>query len=171
MAEVEIFTPAGVLAGSTDRIPLASDDPDLDAPLAVQDARWFPLDGAPATQRGSVTVLPDDILVIVADEPELMMHMTWYAVALDVGPYRLFGRLPVHPGYDPERSIARPGGSFVALSEVTIEVAGSDRAATATRPHVLVNRFSVDSVTSTLMLGHFFPGARLIAQEAAAPVA
>jgi hypothetical protein len=171
VTEVEIFTPGGVLAGSTDRIPLTTDDPDLIAPLLVQGARWFPLDGAPATQRDSVTVDPDDILAIVTEELDLLIHMTWYAVSLDIGPYRLYGRLPVHPGYDPERSIARPGGSFVALSEVTIEVAASERAATATRPHVHVNRYAVDSVTSTLMLGHFFPGARLIAQEAAAPVA
>jgi hypothetical protein len=34
-----------------------------------------------------------------------------------------------------------------------------------------VNRYAVDRVTSSLMLGHFFPGARLVAQEAASPIA
>jgi hypothetical protein len=171
VAEVEIFTPAGVLAGTTNRIPLTSDGPDLGAPLLIEDARWFPLDGAPATQRESVTVEPDDILAIVTEDPEVRVHMAWYSVALDVGPYRLYGRLPTHPGFDPARSIARPSGSFVALSEVTIEVAGCDRAATATRPYLHVNRYAVDRVTSTLMLGHFIPGARLVAQEAVEPVA
>jgi hypothetical protein len=171
VADIEIFTSAGVLSGTTSGIPLSADGPDLTGPLEVQDGRWFPLDGAPATQRGDVTVTPDDILAIVTAEPEVKIHMAWYAVSLDVGPYRLTGKLPVHPGYDPARSIARPSGSFVALSEVTIEVAASDRAATASRPYVHVNRYAVDCVTSTLMLGHFFPGARLVAHEAATPVA
>lgn len=171
MAEVEIFTPAGVLSGSMSGVPLSGDDPDLDAPLEIEGARWFPLDGAPATYRARLEVAPDDILAIVTEEPELTVHMTWYSVSLDVGPYRLFGRLPVLPGFDPERSISRPSGTFVALSEVTIEVAGSERAATATRPYVHVNRYAVDSVTSTLMLGHFFPGARLVTHEAVEPVA
>ena len=35
------------------------------------------------------------------------------------------------------------------------------------RPHVLVNRYAVDRVTSTLMLGHYFPGARFVTQESA----
>jgi hypothetical protein len=171
VAEVEIFTPAGVLAGSTNRIPLTNDGPDLAGPLQLQDARWYPLDGTPATQRGSATIDPDDILVIVTAEPELKIHMAWYSVALEVGPYLVSGRLPVHPGFDPARAIARPSGSFVALSDVTIEVAGQGRTASASRPYVHVNRYAVDRVTSTLMLGHFFPGARLVAQEAPAPVA
>jgi hypothetical protein len=171
VADIEIFTSMGVLSGTTSRIPLSSDGPDLAGPLVLEEGRWFPLDGAPATHRGSVTVSPDDILAIVTEEPEVTIHLAWYAVALDVGPYRLTGKFPVHPGYDPARSIARPSGSFVALSEVTIEVAASNRAATATRPYVHVNRYAVDCVTSTLMLGHFFPGARLVAHEAPAPVA
>jgi hypothetical protein len=36
----------------------------------------------------------------------------------------------------------------------------------AQRPYLHVNRYAVDRVTSSLMLGHFFPGARLVSQEA-----
>jgi hypothetical protein len=171
VAQVEIFTPTGVLAGTTSRIPLTNDGSDLGSPLPIQEARWYPLDGTRAEQRGGVAVEPDDILLIVTAEPELKVHMAWYSVALEVGPYRVSGRLATHPGFDPARAIARPSGSFVALSDVTIEVASHDRAASASRPYIHVNRYAVDRVTSTLMLGHFFPGAHLVAQEAPLPVA
>jgi hypothetical protein len=171
VAQVEIFTAAGVLAGTTSRVPLANDGPDLGSPLSIQETRWYPLDGSRAEHRGVVTVPPDDILLIVSAEPDPMIHMAWYSVALDVGPYRVSGRIATLPGFDPAKAIARPSGSFVPLSDVTIEVVSQDRATSASRPHVHVNRYAVDRVTSTLMLGHFFPGARLIAQEAPAPVA
>ncbi len=171
MAAVEIFTPAGVLVGTSSRIPLTNDGPDLAGPFTIEDVRWYPLDGSRAAHRGSVTVAPDDILLIVTAEPELKIHMAWYSVSLDVGPYRVSGRLATHPGFDPARAIARPSGSFVGLSDVTIELVTHDSAPTAARPYIHVNRYAVDRVTSTLMLGHFFPGARLLAQEASTPVA
>ncbi|HEY4226770.1 MAG TPA: hypothetical protein VGM49_00395 [Candidatus Limnocylindrales bacterium] len=171
MADVEIFTPVGVLAGTTSQVPLTNDGPNLASPLPVLDARWYPLDGSRASHRGTETVQPDDILLIVTPELDLRIHMAWYSVALEVGPYRVSGRLATLPGFDPARAIARPSGSFVALSDVTIEVVRQNVASSAARPHVHVNRYAVDRVTSSLMLGHFFPGARLVAQEAGAVVA
>ena len=170
MVEVEIFTPTGVLAGSTFEIPLTGDGSDVTSPLALERARWYPLDGSAPTHRRAVSVSPDDMLLIVTPEPELKVHMAWYSVALELGPYRVSGRLATHPGFDPARAISRPGGTFVALSDVTIELVGHDAAGAAARPYAHVNRYAVDRVTSTLMLGHFFPGARLVAQESA-PVA
>ena len=78
-----------------------------------------------------------------------------------VGPYRVTGSLLTHPGFDPEKSIARPGGSFIPLTEVTIELLGHPEAGSAERAHVHVNRYAVDRVTSQIMLGHYFPGAQL----------
>lgn len=167
MIDVEVYTKSGVLVGTTDHVPLSADGPDLAAPLAVTAARWYPTDGSRPNQRGDVSVHPDDILLIVTPEPDVRVHMVWYPVALDIGPYRVFGRLATHPGFDPGRSLLRPGGSFVALSDATIELAGRDDAGSAQRSHVHVNRYAVDRVSSSLMLGHFFPGARLVAQDAA----
>ena len=171
MAEVEVFTPAGVLAGSTEGVPLTNDGPDLSRPISIERGRWYPIDGSRAAHREAVLVSPDDILVLVTGVPELKIHMAWYSVALDVGPYRVSGRLATHPGFDPAKAIARPSGTFVALSDVTIELTTNGSAASAARPYVHVNRYAVDRVTSSLMLGHFFPGARLVAQEAASPIA
>lgn len=184
MAEVEVYTPVGVVAGAVTVLPttgpaagMVVDLPDagetheLSNPLTVENARWYPLDGSRAAHRGTVLVEPDDILLLVAPQDELKIHMAWYSVALELGPYRVSGQLATHPGFDPARAIARPSGSFVPLRDATIELTGFPSGASATRPHVLVNRYAVDRVTSILMLGHFFPGARLIAQDAVAPVA
>ncbi len=165
MAEVEIFTPTGVLAGTTARVPLTNDGPDLLSPIAVADARWYPLDGAPPAHRGDALVVPDDILVIATQEPELKVHMAWFAVTIDVGPYRVSGQLATQPGFDPAASLARPSGGFVALHEATIELPEQSGATAAERPYVHVNRYAVERVDSTLMLGFFFPGARFVGKE------
>lgn len=169
LIDVEVYTPSGVLMGTTAHVPLTSDGPDLVAALEVAESRWYPVDGSQPTQRGEVRVDPDDILLIITPEPELKVHMAWYSIALEVGPYRVSGRLATHPGFDPARAISRPGGAFVALSDVTIELRESDDSGTAQRPYLHVNRYAVDRVTSSLMLGHFFPGARLVSQESASP--
>lgn len=165
--DIEVYTPAGVLAGTTDHVPLTNDGPDLVAPLTLSDTRWYPVDGSRPAQRGNVSVDPDEILLIVTPEPELKTHMAWYSIAVEVGPYRVFGRLATHPGFDPAKALLRPGSAFVALSDATIELGGRTDAGTAQRPYLHVNRYAVDRVTSTLMLGHFFPGAHLVPQESA----
>ena len=167
MAEIEIFTPTGVLAGVTARVPLTADGPDLLAPLMVGSGRWYPIDGSTPTHRGDDCVEPDDILIVVTPLPELKIHMAWYSVTLDVGPYRVDGRLATHPGFDPARALARPSNGFVALRDATIELPGQSDAGVAEREYLHVNRYAVESVASTLMLGFFFPGARLVKQEPA----
>jgi hypothetical protein len=91
--------------------------------------------------------------------------MAWYSVALDVGPYHVSGRLATHPGFDPARALTRPSTGFVALRDATIELAGQVDAGVAERTYVHVNRYAVESVASSLMLGIYFPGARLLKQE------
>ncbi|MGH9887582.1 MAG: hypothetical protein ACREBE_18775, partial [bacterium] len=157
-----------VLAGTTTHVPLTTDGPDLSEPLTLDEARWYPLDGSPPDVRGAATVVPDDILLIVTPEPELKAHMAWYAIGLDVGPYRISGRLATLPGFDPARAIARPGSAFVPLSDATIELRSDDDAGSASRPYLHVNRYAVERIASSLMLAHFFPGAHQVPQEAAA---
>jgi hypothetical protein len=168
VAEVEIYTPVGVLAGTTSDA-LDGETHEMTVPLTVSDARWYPLDGSGASHRGTVLVDPDDLLLLVAPQDAVKVHMTWYPIAVELGPYRLTGQLATHPGFDPARAIARPGGTLIAISDVTIELNGlATGGASTTRPHVLVNRYAVDLVSSPLMLGHFFPGARLVPEHATA---
>ena len=168
VSEIEIFAPNGVLAGETDRVPMTNAGPDLTAPLAVENGRWYPLDGSSPTRRGDTSIPPDDILIIVTAEPEIKVHMAWYAVTLEIGPYRVSGQLATHPGFDPAKAIARPSSTFVALSEATVELLDHAVMGVVQRPYLHVNRYAVERVTSSLMLGYYFPGARLVTQEAAA---
>jgi hypothetical protein len=170
LAEVEIYTPSGVIAGVTARVPLETDGPDLETPLAIGDARWYPVDGSSPSQRGDVRLEPDEILLVVTDEPDVTVHMNWFAISLDVGPYRVSGSIATMPGFDPERAIARPGTSYVPLKDVTIELADRPDVAPAKRAHVHVNRYAVERCASSIMLGFFFPGAHFAKQEAV-PVA
>jgi hypothetical protein len=162
MAEVEVFTPTGVLSGQTARVPLSSNGPDLTSALAVREGRWFPLDGGQAERRRESKVPPDDILLIVTPHPAVLVHMTWYSVVLDLGPYRVTGELATQPGFDPERALARPGGTFVPLRDARIELVADAGVGAADRSHVHVNRYAVERVVASLMLGHYFPGARLL---------
>ena len=168
MANVEIFTPMGVLSGLTAGVPLSTNGPDLTAALRVREGTWFPLDGGPGQQRRESQVAPDDILIIVAAQPAVFVHLTWYAVTLDLGPYRVTGELATHPGFVPEQSLARPGGTFVPLRDARIELNDLGGTGAADRAHVHVNRYAVERVVSSLMLGHYFPGANLLTPETVA---
>jgi hypothetical protein len=162
MAEVEVFTPTGVLSGLTAGVPLSHAGPDLTSALPVREGRWFPIDGSPAAKRRETKVAPDDILIISTLAESTFVHMTWFSVTLDLGPYRVTGELATHPGFDPERALARPSSVFVPLRDARIELVDESDAGAAERPHVHVNRYAVERVVATLMLGHYFPGAQLL---------
>jgi hypothetical protein len=170
MPQVEIFTPTGVLAGITSRAGLVQ-QPDLRSPVPVEKTRWYPIDGSQPEHRGSVLVPPDDVLVVFMPEDEMTLHATWYAVTLEIGPYRVRGRMPTPVGFDPKRALARPGGAFVALRNGSVELMNRSDAGVAERATVHVARYAVELVESTLMLGFFFPGARLVALPLETPVA
>ena len=127
MAEVEIFTPTGVLSGLTGDVGLTTDAAHLAADVRVREGKWFPLDGGRAEQRRESQVAPDDVLVLVATHPEIMVHMTWHSVTLELGPYRVTGELATQPGFDPERALVRPGGTFVPLRDARIELVSAAR--------------------------------------------
>ena len=170
MPQVEIFTPTGVVAGNTPRPGLVA-SPDLRSPVQIERARWYPFDGSEPEHRGDVLIPPDDVLVVAVDEPETTIHATWYELVLEMGPYRVHGRMGTPPGFDPARALVRPGGAFVALRDGRIELMNRAGAGIAERPSIHVARYAVERVESTLMLGYFFPGAYLTAPVAEAPVA
>jgi hypothetical protein len=159
LPQVEIFTPTGVVSGSTARPAVGSDARGAPSPLPVDASRWYPLDGSAPERRGSLTVAAEEILIVILAPPPFTVHASWYPIELEVGPYRLEGRLPVSPGFDPARALARPTGAFVALRDVSISLTGRGDAGVADRGYAHVNRYAVDRIASSLMLGFFFPGA------------
>src|SRR6185369_17468208 len=92
MPQVEIFTPTGVVAGNTPRPGLVA-SPDLRSPVQVDSARWYPLDGSKPEHRGTVLIPPDDVLVVAVQERDMTIHATWYDLTLEMGPYRVTGRM------------------------------------------------------------------------------
>jgi len=174
--DIEIYTSTGVLSGTPDFVPIAPDGPATDdgpdptMPFVLADARWYPLDGGQPARAPVSSVSQDDAFVVVTPPPELKIHLTWYRIALELGPYRVTGNLATHPGFDPEKSISRPSGTFIPLSDVAIELIGRPGAGIAERAHVHVNRYVVDRVTSPIMLGHFFPGAQMESSQMPAHV-
>jgi hypothetical protein len=161
MPKVEIFTPTGVVSGSTARGTVTSDAKGAPAPLPVDASRWYPLDGTAPLHRGSITVTSEEILVVILAPPPFTIHAGWYPIELDLGPYHLEGRLPTAPGFDPARALARPTGAYVALRDVSISLTGRSDAGIAERAYAHVNRYAVERIASGLMLGFFFPGATL----------
>src|SRR5207249_1459814 len=79
-------------------------------------------------------------------ETEMTIHATWYAITLEIGPYRVKGRMLTPPGFDPARALARPGGAFVALHDAVIELIGRRDAVVAARSLVYVNRYAVEAL-------------------------
>lgn len=123
---------------------------------------FFPLAGGTAEGRGRVHLPTDDLLLVCPETQDLPIHATWHAVELDAGPYRISGELPTMPGFDPGRALARPGGPFVLLRDVRVELLGHSEAGRVRRPHAFVNRYAVDRVAADIDLGFYFPGARFL---------
>src|SRR5690349_2532638 len=124
MADIEIYTPTGVLAGVAARAPLRNDGPDLESGFAMGDVRWYPIDGSSPTQRGEVWLQADEILLVVTEDQEIGVHMNWHDICVDVGPYRVSGSIATMPGFDPDKALARPGSTYVPLRDATIELVG-----------------------------------------------
>lgn len=128
--------------------------------VAVDRATWYPIAGGAAERRGRVAIDPDELLVLCSESEELPIHATWHAVELEVGPYLINGDLPTLPGFDPGRALARPGGQFLLLREVRVELLGNPDGGRVERAHAYVNRYAVERVAADIDLGFFFPGAR-----------
>jgi len=157
---VELYTADGILSGGR-REPAA-----LRAALeggeriGMEAAEWLPLrDGV--APPAAVSLTGDEVLVAVdGDDPEGVVHASLHDVVLDVGPYRISGSLPVLPGFDPGRALARPGTTFLAVRHATLVIREQPTAGSVEREEVLVNRYVVERVASDLVLAFFFPAAR-----------
>src|SRR5262245_39117256 len=165
---VEAYTAGGVATGVVAQGGSLREALDGAGDLQIESAEWLPLDGS-GGQSGDVTVLADDLLLLVGDEAETgPVHAQWHTIELDAGPYRLVGEMPTMPGFDPGRALARPTGEFVFLRDARISLIGREDAGEASATSVLVNRYTVDRIKADLMLGFFFPGAEMVLTGAAA---
>ena len=180
---VEAYTATGVATGVVARTGPVRDVLEGASDVLVERAQWLPLDGSGERAAGDLRLLVDDLFLVVSDEPDgVPVHAQWHSIELDAGPYRVFGEMPTMPGFDPGRALARPTGEFVVLRDARIVLIDHEDAGEASSAQLLVNRYTVDRIAADLMLGFFFPGAKMTitgssageheaAPAAAAPVA
>jgi hypothetical protein len=159
---VEAYTTTGVATGEIARTGPVRDVLEGASDVVVERAQWLPLDGSGERAAGDVRLQVDDLLLVVADEPDgFPVHAQWHSIELDAGPYRVFGEMPTMPGFDPGRALARPTGEFVVLRDARIVLIDLEDAGEASAAQLLVNRYTVDRIAADLMLGFFFPGAKM----------
>jgi hypothetical protein len=162
---VEAYMVGGVLRGVVARGPHLRDVLEGVDAVDVERAVWSPLDGQPAAPAGEVRAVIDDLVLAVSEE-EIPgpVHAAWHPICLEAGPYTIHGDLATMPGFDPGRALTRPTGTFVLLSGVRIALTGRPEVGETAHRQALVNRYAVDSVDADLMLGFFFPGARVVGE-------
>lgn len=180
---LEAYTAAGRMGGRVVAEHRLSDLLATFTSIVVEAPSLTPLPGsllasesyvAPGTPWTSVDV---DELFVVAAPPETVIpfHAAWHRVRLHMDPYVVDGELPSLPGFDPERAIARPSGSFILLARVRVGRTGDPPQVGPIRElaYAWVNRYAVERVESDIELSRFFPGAGIavMAPEADAPVA
>lgn len=159
---VEAYTAGGVATGFVARPGPLREVLEGATEVVIERSSWLPLDGSGESAAGDVLLQVDDLMLVVADEPDgIPVHAQWHSIELDAGPYRVNGEMPTMPGFDPGRALARPTGEFVLLRDARIQLLGREDAGEAASAQVLVNRYTVDRIAADLMLGFFFPGAAM----------
>lgn len=159
---VEAYTAGGIATGVVARHGHLREFLDGTTEIVLEWSRWMPLDGSAEHAADQLSFQVDDLLLVVADEPDgIPVHAQWHSIELDAGPYRVHGEMPTMPGFDPGRALTRPTGEFVLLRDAKIELNDREGAGEANSAQVLVNRYTVDRIAADLMLGFFFPGATM----------
>jgi hypothetical protein len=159
---IEAYTAGGILTGALAWPGHLRDALESAPQIVVSQATFAPLDGRPPGPPGDLPLVIDELVVATSDETlPSFVHAAWHQIAIEAGPYRVTGDLATLPGFDAGRALTRPSGSFVHLRDIGISLLDRPEAGTATYSEGLVNRYLVDMVESDLMLGFFFPGARM----------
>jgi hypothetical protein len=159
---LEAYTLSGIVTGTVAWPAHLRDALETNAELQVEHAAFVPLDGRAPSAGGTRPLVVDDVVLAVPDEPMPgPVHAAWHAIAIEAGPYRIEAELATLPGFDPERALARPSGMFVVVRDVRVSLPAIPEVGTVCHEQGLVNRYAVDAIESDLMLGFFFPGARM----------
>jgi hypothetical protein len=165
--QVEVFTAEALVTGSWPGAQDLREALESSEALEVANPAWTPLRRPPPLGRlpgpdRRPAVLPiDDIIAVVGGEDGPSFHASWHDVVMGAGPYRIQGQLGVLPGFDPGRALTRPGGTFLLLRHVGLQLIEQPEAGELERDAVLVNRYAVERIASDLELGFFFPAAHV----------
>jgi len=121
-------------------------------PIPIGDMAWATLDALDDTTPapGLQKVDPYDLIVVLAgdrtlpplneaEKAALRVHKVAYDVVLEVPPFRVFGRVFLHAGSEPERLMDRSSDLFFPVTNAVVLV-GNARLGDAGADVVLVNR-------------------------------
>jgi hypothetical protein len=159
--ELQAYTSAGLLRASlpTDE-RLADLIGTLDS-LHAESGVLMPLDGSPPARHGALDFDADDLIVVVAPEDiSAPVHAAWNPVVLTASPYIIEAELPMMPGFDPGRALARPSGPFVLVGRVKVGLSDDPSGGRQEHDFCWVNRYAVERVAAQIELVFFFPGAQ-----------
>jgi hypothetical protein len=162
---IEAYTSDGVLTGLVETPGRIRDVIETLDAVRIAPVRALGLDGQRSDSPGEA-FSSDTLLLVVPDEADIPVHAVWHHVDLEIGPYFVRGELPTMPGFDPDKALARPTGTYVLLREVEVRLRDDPDRMVAAHDRLLVNRYDVESIASEIMLGFFFPGARLDMRDA-----
>lgn len=120
--------------------------------VSISDVQWAPVDGSAPMEPapGLKAVDPYDLIIVLAGEstlPDLTederaahrIHKVPYDVAMEIPPFRVVGRVHLHPGTEPERLLDRGTEMFVPVVDATAY--HGDELIARDMDAVLVNRF------------------------------
>jgi hypothetical protein len=157
---IEAYTAEGVVTGLCDASGSLRDLLETLDSVRLAPSRVLPLHG-PTRDRPEDVVPTDELLLVVPEAPDLVVHAVWHDIRLTAGPWRVDAVLATQPGFDPGRALARPGGMFVGLHDASVYRRAEPAQPVATHLDLLVNRYAVEDVECLLSLPFHFPGATL----------
>ena len=97
-------------------------------------------------------------MAVTDGDPTVPVHAVWHPVHVQAGPYAIDGELPTIPGFDPDRALTRPTGSFVVLRDVRMRREDDVGWTPVVVAEALVNRYIVELVEADCLLGFLLPG-------------
>jgi hypothetical protein len=162
---VQTYTDSTIARGLVTSAGRLRDRLEATVELVVEQATVIALDEGNPRHAGAIAIPVDDLLVVAGvDDPGMPVHAAWHRIRLHGGPYEIEGELATMPGFDPGRALTRPSGAFVLLRDVAVRLLDRPDDGELRHDHALVNRYTVDAVGADIMLGFFFPGARMIGE-------
>jgi len=163
---VDAYTADGMARGILARAGHLREVLDGSDEVLIERASWQGTDEPAPRSISSATIAVDDIVVAITDgDPTVPVHAVWHPVRLEAGPYVIVGEVPMIPGFDPDRALTRPTGSFIELRHARLGRPDRPGWGPLDVDEALVNRYIVESVEAELSLGFFFPGATMIHTE------
>ena len=157
---IEAYTAEGVLTGLCDSTGRLRDLLETLDAIRIAPCTVRPLHGEPR-ERSEAIVATDELLLVVPNAQEPLVHAAWHDIRVVAGPWRVDAVLATQPGFDPGRALARPGGTFLGLHDASVFRRIDPERPIAAHLDLLVDRYAVEEVECLLLLPFHFPGATL----------